>query len=236
MIKIVKSVRYSVHQLLGSYELLFPVLRLKLRLREPGKVFHFISPNHDICITGPPRSANTFATHVFRMWNPDSLIAHHLHLPIQALNSEKWHIPCIVLLRNPADTISSLLVYSNLNINSAIFGYINFYNQILKARSHVIVMKFEDLISNPHLMVSRANRKYGTTFNAAHLTEFQKEEVFSIIKKNPTRKKELMIAIPDPIKEKRKRVIVQSVIDHPFFHKASSVYDDWMQFSSKQNY
>ena len=232
MKKIIRSVRYSGHQLLGSHEFLFPILRLKTHLREPDSDVHFITHHHNVCITGPPRSANTFATHVFRLWNPNWLIAHHIHLPIQALSAAKWNIPCVVLLRNPADTIASLLAVGNLNISSVIFGYINFYNRIVKVRSRVIVWKFQDVINNPHFIVSRMNQKYGTNFNGAPLTELQKKEIFSTIKNSPTRKEKLMIPIPNSSKSDKKRAIMQSVINHSFFPRAISVYNDWLRFSN----
>jgi hypothetical protein len=235
MRKTYKSLRYLGHQVLGSYEFLFPLLQLKQRIRNPQGEFQIITTQFDICIAGPPRSANTFATHIFQIWNPRALIAHHVHLPVQVLLAAKWNIPCIVLLRTPADAITSLLVLGNLTTSSVILSYINFYNRILSVRSQLIVATFEDIIKQPQMIVSRVNQKYVTTFNSELFTRQQEQEVFSTIKNNRARKKELLIAIPDPEKERRKKYIKQNVADHQLFHKAMSVYNDWLRFANVNN-
>ena len=233
MKKPIRSVRYIGNQLLGSFEFLFPISLLTKRLLDPDGIEGFISCRHNICIAGPPRSANTFATHVFRFWNQDALIAHHVHLPNQVLFAVKWNIPCVVLLRNPLDAISSNLALDRLSIGTAIFSYVNFYNRIAKVRDRVTVVKFEDVIKNPQIMVSQLNSKFGTSFFSAPLTEQQEAEIFSNIKNNPNRKLELLIAIPDPRKDERKSVIKPLVIKHPLFNRAVSVYDEWTRFANK---
>ncbi len=203
--KLYRGVRYLGHNLLGGYKFLFPLLRLKQRDIDTGN--KYITPHHDICITGPPRSANTFAFYVFQLWNPGYEIAHHVHLPAQVQYAVKWNIPCIVLLRKPEDAITSLLVPDKLPVGIAILSYIWFYHRIKKVRTKVEVLKFVDAVNAPHLMILRLNSKYGTSYFSSPLTEGQRDEIFLKIRRNPNRKNELKIAIPDPNKENRKIAI-----------------------------
>lgn len=67
-----------------------------------------VDASHDIVIEGVPRCANSFAVTAFRFAQPGSVkIAHHLHTPAQVLRGVELDLPCLVLVRNPRETIIS---------------------------------------------------------------------------------------------------------------------------------
>jgi len=231
--KFYRSIRYLGYNLFGGYKALFLFLRFKQRILNPQAKNEYITKHHQICLTGPPRSANTFALNIFRLWNPECNLAHHVHLPAQALYAVKWNIPCIVLIRKPLDAITSLVVPGKLTVGTAILSYFWFYYRLRKVRGRVLIIKFEDVIRNPQVMIERTNWKYNTDFSSSNLTENQIEEVFVRIRDNPNRKSELMIAIPDPKKDINKNLIKIKVKRHPFFPVANRIYSRWLKTADR---
>jgi hypothetical protein len=67
-----------------------------------------VTESTDVCIEGFPRSANSFAVGAFRHAQPQSIeIAHHTHVPANAMRACEWDIPTLILIRAPYDAIVS---------------------------------------------------------------------------------------------------------------------------------
>ena len=97
---------HTIHQKVGKYPALYyPIYGRKY----PA---NYISTNKDtqICIEGFPRSGNTYSVSAFKLANKGIKISHHLHVPAQVLLAVQYQIPTIVVIRNPLDAVTSLLI------------------------------------------------------------------------------------------------------------------------------
>jgi hypothetical protein len=216
-------------ELVGNSEILFPIFVPRFRKAT-------ISNKSDICIAGPPRSANTYAVNVFQIWNPDTQIAHHVHLPMQVIYAVKWNIPCIVPLRNPLDVVASeIIVDPKLFLTIALWSYINFYNRIRVRREKIVIALFDEIVNNFHTVIHKVNTKYGTDFYAEKLDEHIEKKIRNQIRGNRkiNAKYPLLVAVPEPAKERRKAVVKESICKHPLFSKACEVYDEWVNYSDR---
>jgi hypothetical protein len=221
-----KTIQYEGRNILGTYPFLFPLLRLRF-----GDFV--ISKRTDICIEGPPRSANSFAVNVFHLQNPQCLIAHHVHVPMQVIYAVNHHIPCIVLLREPSEVLSSLLIVDrNLSVESAIRSYIYFYQRIRPVRSSVIVASFEQVITDFSGIMLRVNAKYGSTFNHSPLSKEEVDDIFSKMEEKVIRNKMPRLLVPVPTDEKNfLKLDVKEVLHKtPMFRDAQSIYEEWCSY------
>ncbi len=122
-----KNLIYSTRNILGSYSTLFPLLRFHPRYKHL-----MMTTRRDICIEGFPRSANSFAVAAFRHYNPNLKMANHIHVPMQVFKAVEMGVPCLVLIRQPIEALSSLMIVdSDLSVSIAVRSYINFYERIL---------------------------------------------------------------------------------------------------------
>lgn len=218
-----KTIQYATRNVLGSHPFLFPLL--KLRFKD-----YVITKQTDICIEGPPRSANSFALKVFLLQNPGCRVAHHVHVSMQVLYAVRYRIPCIVLLREPSEVLSSLLIVDrNLSIETAVRSYVDFYRQIQHVRSAVVVAEFDDVIAGFPKVISQVNAKYGTSFNAAPITKEVVASIFSEMEAEIVKKKQPRLLTPVPKKEKEvlKQGVKEKLYMTPVFHEAQAVYDEW---------
>jgi len=137
-----------------------------------------------LIIAGFPRSANTFATVAFQQANQDVRVAHHLHVPAQVILADRYHIPCLVLIRKPADAVLSLIVrHPEIPPDQAFKDYIWFYKTIFKYSHAYVVGLFEDVIKDYGPIIERINAKFGTQFSAFTHTKDNVRSVFARIEK-----------------------------------------------------
>ncbi len=226
-VMLMKNIRYITNVLIGNSKLLFPLVVPRSRKA-------VITPKSDICIAGPPRSANTYAMHVFRLWNPDLLIAHHVHQPMQIIFAVKWNVPCIVLLRDPIDTIASLIIVDpKLSITLAIWSYIIFYNKIFQVKEKLVVATFERIIEKFDNVICEVNGTYNTSFSYEKLTKCQTKKIFNVISEHRKQlnKYPLLVAVPDQAKERKKIMVKMKIEKNPLYPVARSVYDKWLSFA-----
>jgi hypothetical protein len=116
-----------------------------------------VSRSTELVIEGFPRSANSTTVHGF-MADQDRpvAIAHHKHHASQILRAVRWGIPAVVLVREPADTIVSLLALAEegrvrtgrsgrgnaLAFSDAAWAWLCFYQAVLPLRGKVVVACF----------------------------------------------------------------------------------------------
>mgnify|MGYP002625314259 CR=1 FL=1 len=230
----IRGFRHAFHHFLGSYEVLFPLFSFKLLVFSREALELLPKPTDEICITGPARSANTFLTKSFMMWNPSASVAHHMHVPIMVARAAKWNIPCVVLLRLPEDALTSALAAEDMAVNFLLFSYTNFYRTIERYLDKILILTFEDATQRPEVIRPRLERKFQKTFHALPLTDAERQSIFSTIRKNGKRKKKYLIAIPDEEKEKRKAEVKEHVLSHRLYPNALEVYIRWSQFEERQ--
>ena len=109
-----------------------------------------------------PRSGNTFSIDFIRHTNTEKklTIAHHTHNHNNILLGIHFGIPTIVLIRDPLDAISSYMIYSGKNVETAAKNYYDFYSPLLKYKDSICYIKFEDIINNMNLVIEKINRTF----------------------------------------------------------------------------
>lgn len=221
----VNTIRFSISNLLGSSYLFFPFLK-----RWPPVRHLIVTQDTGICIEAPPRSANSYAVNVFSMWNPKISVAHHIHVPMQVIYAAKWQIPCLVLLRDPIEVLSSLLIVDlKLSMTVAIMSYVNFYQQIRDVQDQIVVANFQEVITNYQAVIERVNTKYGTSFEYASLSQEQTKKIFDQMERNTLAQGQpaLLVPIPKDYKEQLKVDVKEQLKVHPLFADAKKVYAEW---------
>ena len=94
-----------------------------------------VHENTDICIEGFPRSANSFAVRAFPIANPNIKVSSHIHVTMQIIKAVNLSIPVLFLLRDPLDSLSSLLIVDPaLSQNFALWSWLNLHKQILTVK------------------------------------------------------------------------------------------------------
>jgi len=174
-------VRWEARTLIGrSPALALPVLRR----RDPRSAFlRVIGDATEVVIDGFPRSGNTFALIAFTRWQPREVqVAHHVHLPAQVLEAVRRRLPAIVLIREPEEAITSLLVrLPHLSVRQGIRSYARFYRPLLRHRGSFVVGRFGQVTADFGAVVRQLNDRFGTAFAEFDHTDDNVRLVFDLI-------------------------------------------------------
>lgn len=141
-----------------------------------------ITPATRLVIEGFPRSANSFAVNAFHQAQRGHVrLAHHLHMPAQVIRAARWRIPSLVLVRNPEDAITSLVIRNPQSVEQALRHYIMFYETVAEYRDAFVLGLFEEVVSDYGRVIARVNAKFGTEFATFDHTEESVKKVFARI-------------------------------------------------------
>lgn len=159
----------------------YPLLYSRISKAMTGKDW-FTGKHSNIVIDGFPRCANTYATYAFDIAQDKRLsIAHHIHKKSQFLVAEEYGIPAILLIRNPIDCISSLLIRQPKYEPLTLFkGYYYLYHGLLKHDGY-IVAEFKDVLNNYGNLIAKVNLKFAANFNLYVKNEENEERIKQII-------------------------------------------------------
>ena len=141
-----------------------------------------VTTSTDICIEGFPRSANSFAVGAFRHAQPHSVeVAHHTHVPANAIRACEWGLPTLILVRAPYDAIVSRIALGKetqrvgQNIGSPqqrvsfaawIHAWCSFYRAVAPHRDQerLLAVPFAAAIADMGRVIEHVNARYGTDF------------------------------------------------------------------------
>ena len=131
---------------------------LTLLLRGRKTVYSLLRT--DIVIEGFPRSGNTFFVRLVMALHQDLRVGSHFH----SISSLKFcvdrKIPCVVLIREPIESLSSLIIkkrqYLHRNdlatsVHSFIVDYIEFYEYAVRYK--IPIMSFQIVTRNPKISI-----------------------------------------------------------------------------------
>jgi len=224
--KIYKNVKYFVRLIVFKSPRLFFFIYSRTQFKR-----RLVKESTDIVIEGFPRSANSYALHLFLEYQKRSVrVAHHMHAQAQIIEAVRLNIPVIVLIRRPEDAIKSLIIRERDIIKRAIvLYYINFYKDLLTIRNKIVFADFDEVTSNFGGVIRRVNDKYKTNFivpssNRKAVDEeiFNKLREINIMNENGDQEK---IAIPNQKKEILKKSISFSSRDLYYLSKAKKIYE-----------
>jgi hypothetical protein len=145
----------------------------------PAYAEHHLIESADIVIEGFPRSANTYALQAMRVASRDELeVRGHTHCYVTVLNAVKAHKPCIVLVREPAMAVASLVKTSKApRAISAARNYCRFYERLETVLGDVVIADFETVTLDFGRVVDQVNQRFGTNFPIYERTEENELEV-----------------------------------------------------------
>lgn len=174
--------KHKLRLFLAKYEIFF----YYFKWRHPERV---ISDDTEIVIEAAPSSGNSFAVQAFKIaQNREVRIAHHQHLPFQVIKACQKGIPCLVIIRNPLDVLSSYLSRFYLKPESleAIFWgnlilnyWIRFYNTIFPYKDKFFLCMFDEVTKNYGEVINKLNKFYGTNFEIPNEKHYR--EAFKIL-------------------------------------------------------
>lgn len=219
-----KNLIFSLGSLMNNNSLLYLLNGII-----PGRANKLHQRNYDLCLDGFQRSGNGYFYHYFSRWNNDKRISVHLHASanvIRAVNLEK---PTIVLIRQPADAIASLLVWDpNLSEDLALKSYIKFYKTLIPYRHKFALGVFSELVSNPDSVIKLINEKFNLDFK---LGGFSSEQLSRDLDFRKKRIKGRILDSPYPNQEKeaRKEIIKDALIGNHLLKEAQALYDLYLE-------
>jgi hypothetical protein len=159
-----RALRSEARAALGRYPMLaLPLLRLQA---SRDRYMRVVGQNTQIVIDGFPRSANTFAVIAFGMAQSDEVeVAHHVHLPAQILAAVKARLPTMLLIREPEEVVTSLVLrFPHISLAKALKRYVRFYRPLTPYRGAMVVADFRDVASDYGSVIRRVNEAFGTRF------------------------------------------------------------------------
>jgi hypothetical protein len=194
----------------------------------PERRERIVSPDTDVCIEGAPRSANSFASWSFRARNLGARVASHAHVPAHVHRAVDHGVPCAVLIRNPLDVVTSIVLMTGGERSGrvAFYAYTNFYSRIMELRERVVVAEFPEVIEDPLVIARRLNDFYGTTFGGEPLSDHERSHVLERMELVDRRRGrgDAALNVPGATKQSLKRLVRERLATHPSLRGAEEVY------------
>jgi hypothetical protein len=139
-----------------------PVLYLPLGLlRGHGNI---LRARYQLYISGFPRSGNTFALKAFQQANPGVPVRSHKHIPVFVVQSLKWNMPGIVLIRNPIDAAISWSIFTKQPVWESLAYYNDYYSVLLPHREALQFVSFEEVVGDFGKVIEALNTRWETNY------------------------------------------------------------------------
>jgi hypothetical protein len=142
-------------------------------------------PDTAIVIEGFPRSGNTFAVAAFAVANGEDLpVGRHLHGAPHLLRAARLGLPAVVLIRRPADAVSSYLVRRpTLTGYDAVVEYLDFYRTAQVVLDRLVVGLFDQVITDFGVVIGAVNDRFGTSFARYLPTPANRAAAFALVER-----------------------------------------------------
>jgi hypothetical protein len=213
----------------GNSLVLLPLFRL-FKNRYPC----YAVANANICIEGFPRSGNSFFVATFQQWNPETIIAHHSHLASSAKYSANQDKPTVILIREPAEAISSAIAWDGHDARIlpgvGLISYLSFYQSLNKFRQKILFLDFHEAVNQPDTCIKKINQRFSTDFRTAEFTSEENTRLRNVVAQQDKNEKrsELNSSLPNERKGKLKMAIVPEITSHSLFPRVQALYDEYL--------
>jgi len=158
----------------------------RLSRRDRARV---VTPDTQLVIEGFPRSANSFARVAFNRAQEERVrIATGLHVPAQIIRAARWHIPTLLLIRNPRDAVLSFAIRDPISVDQALKYYLSFYETVEEYTDACVLGHFDEVTGDFGQVVRRINDRFGTTFSPFHHNERNVDAVLARVERNSKRR------------------------------------------------
>ncbi|CAH9018345.1 hypothetical protein [Candidatus Nitrosacidococcus sp. I8] len=242
-----RQLRYEMRCIISLFPSIFlPIAKLRgysLDRAQP------VSLGTDLVIESFPRSGNTFTYFAIQSSQPVPLqIAHHFHAPAQIIAAVRWKKPALVIIRNPIDSICSLIQRdvqgeNLITPNQAFRNWIRFYESIFEYRYGFVVATFNQITTDLGQVVQRINNQFNTQF---YQFQHNKEGVESCFQKIEEHEKRIFgediensTAKPTPKRVDNKGYILQKLNSNNYneIHmRANNVYAQYASLAGDPSY
>ena len=137
-------------------------LPIVLRLTPRG-TSRQINARTQLVIEGFPRSSNTFAAAaILEASHNTVVVASHVHTPSQVIEAARRHIPTLVVVREPRDTVRSLIMAApHVRVGTAIAEWIHHHELVWRVRDSYVVGTFQQVTTDFGAVTRRLNRRFG---------------------------------------------------------------------------
>jgi hypothetical protein len=161
-----QRLNFAVRAFIKRQPLLY---RRSLKMRNID-LSYFVNHETDMLLAGFGGSANSYATQALLGGSPGINLAHHLHVAAQVKRAAQLGTPCLVLIRHPVDSISSLTTrrgpeFSVDGLGWALKDYQNYYDAIIGHRKGFITCGFKDVIEDYSAVIRQVNKCFNTNFS-----------------------------------------------------------------------
>lgn len=151
-------------------------------LARPSKRITLARRDTAIVMDGFLRSGNTYSVAAFAVANGDLHVGRHLHGAPHILRASRLGLPTVVLIRRPADAVSSYLIRRpTLTPDDALLEYLDFYRTAWRVRDDFVVGLFDTVVSGFGRVIEAVNAKYGTHFVPYEPTPENEAAVFDLV-------------------------------------------------------
>jgi len=171
-----RPLRHRAKTFIGARPwLFFPIFR-------PRPAFDdlLVTRSTDLCIEGFPRSGNSFTVGAVEHAQSSPLrVAHHTHVPANAMRACEWGIPTLVLIRNPKDAVVSVVALSKqvqekehnaedpaqrVSFQDHLWAWDIFYRSLISHRDRMLVALLGAVVEDMGDVIERVNDRFGTNF------------------------------------------------------------------------
>ncbi|MEZ5142812.1 MAG: hypothetical protein R2726_09880 [Acidimicrobiales bacterium] len=207
-----RRVLRRIREHLGDDPTFLPVV---LRATPLG-VSRRLTDTTDLVIEGFPRSGNTFAYFAMRLASGDRLrIASHVHTPSQVKAAVALHLPTMLVVREPRDTVVSLLIAApHVAFRAAIAEWIHHHRELLAYRNGFVVAGFDQVTHDLGRVVERVNERFGTDLPRFEPTPANTDAVFAAIEEHHQRVHggtENVVPRPSPARQAERRWLLEQL-------------------------
>jgi hypothetical protein len=224
-----KNGKYATKNILGSHRVSSLALKPLALYRR-----HRSTNATDVCISGFPRSGNTFLCEVWSHFNPELQMSHHIHLPFEMYDALKLEIPLIVLIREPLECLSSLLaVDERLSAGVGIWSYLNYYRRIWGERSRYVVSAFPRHVDHVEDITESFNDFWNTSIRCQEVDSTVREVAFANMRKRTEERGRYrnLYAGPRKDKDEIKNRLKSRLEAHPRLEECNELFCEFCSLS-----
>lgn len=151
-----------------------------------------IQPSTRLVIEAFPSSGSTYCRQAFLVANPGlgpDDICSHTHSPRVVQRAVRAGVPCVVVVRDPRDAVSSTVQrFGGIQVASAFAYYEHYYRRLLPLRERCVVAPFTAVIADVSSVIAQCNAKYGVSFETGTETGLSRDVIFQTMEERTRRK------------------------------------------------
>lgn len=185
----------------------------------------FCTASTDLCIEGYQSSSNSFVYNVFRLLSSEISMAHHTHSVANLKRAVRYDIPTLVLYRDPAAAIPSLVVRFKPSLEEGVVRYVRFYRYVLRHIDTFILASFEETTRDIAATIQRVETNSPLAFGTYDAEKIAEDAVAHIQAWSERHGDEERISLPKEERNKQKALLRQRLSTLPRYAEAFRTYE-----------